>query len=104
MSSDEESILRDLTKIKGITELWDSQKESIKAGLLSDDRNFVIIAPTASGKTLISKKERKVSLPCSIKCSANRKRRRIKLSARCLELSNINKGRLEKFGCCNNYF
>ena len=50
--SDEESILGDLTKIKAITELWDCQKKSIEAGLLSGNRNFVIIAPTASGKTL----------------------------------------------------
>jgi len=51
-SDKEESILRDLMKVKGITKLWDSQKKSLEAGLLSTSKNFVIIAPTASGKTL----------------------------------------------------
>ena len=51
-SDKEESILNDLMKIKGITELWDSQQKSLRAGLLSTRKNFVIIAPTASGKTL----------------------------------------------------
>jgi len=52
VASDEESIVRDLMRIKGMTELWDSQNKSLAAGLLSTDHNFVIIAPTASGKTL----------------------------------------------------
>ena len=39
-------------KIKGITELWDSQRKALESGLLSTGRSFVIIAPTASGKTL----------------------------------------------------
>lgn len=51
MASDENSIVEDLKKIKGITDLWDSQRESLEQGLLSTDTNFVIIAPTASGKT-----------------------------------------------------
>ncbi len=38
--------------VKNITELWDSQKRALEAGLLLKNDNFVIIAPTASGKTL----------------------------------------------------
>lgn len=52
MASDEKTIVEGLMKIKGITELWDSQREALETGLLSTGRSFVIIAPTASGKTL----------------------------------------------------
>lgn len=44
MSNNEEFILRDLTKIKkDISELWDSQEKSVEAGLLSTNKNFVIL-------------------------------------------------------------
>jgi replicative superfamily II helicase len=35
-----------------VEELYETQKRAIDAGLLSKKENFVIIAPTASGKTL----------------------------------------------------
>jgi len=52
MAAEDQSIIEELMKIKGITTLWPAQKMAIDAGLLTSDRNFVVIAPTASGKTL----------------------------------------------------
>jgi helicase len=52
MANEEKSVVEDLMKIKGIAGLWDSQRKALETGLLSTDRSFVIIAPTASGKTL----------------------------------------------------
>ncbi len=38
----------------GLRELYPPQEEAVRRGLFSEDRSFVISAPTASGKTLIA--------------------------------------------------
>jgi helicase len=54
----EENVIRELIEIKEkatgakLTPLYETQKKALEAGLLSRKDNFVIIAPTASGKTL----------------------------------------------------
>ena len=45
--------VKDFFKAEGYSELYPPQVDSIKAGLL-DQKNLLISAPTASGKTLIA--------------------------------------------------
>jgi len=52
--SSPETIVQELLEKKGLEELWDVQKMAIEQGLLDNEDNFIIIAPTASGKTLTS--------------------------------------------------
>jgi len=44
----------ELLREQGIEKLFPPQEESIKRGLLSLKKNFVVAVPTASGKTLIA--------------------------------------------------
>jgi helicase len=44
--------IAELLKRKKIQKLWPAQEMAIKSGLLSSQDNFVVIAPTSSGKTL----------------------------------------------------
>jgi len=52
MSISKEEVIKEIMEKKGITELWPVQEMALEKGLLDEDRNFIIIAPTASGKTL----------------------------------------------------
>ena len=44
----------DFLKSEGYEELFEPQKQSVKAGLFDEKKNFLITIPTASGKTLIA--------------------------------------------------
>lgn len=52
MGIENQTIVEELMKIKDIKTLWPAQKVALEAGLLTSNKNFVVIAPTASGKTL----------------------------------------------------
>jgi helicase len=49
-----EQIVNELLNLKGMDSLWPVQQEALQRGLLDSNKNFVIIAPTASGKTLVA--------------------------------------------------
>ncbi|MBW7954281.1 DEAD/DEAH box helicase [Candidatus Gracilibacteria bacterium] len=46
--------LKDINKKRSIFELWISQLRAIEAGLLTEDKNFIIQMPTSAGKTFIA--------------------------------------------------
>lgn len=46
------TIVQEILKLKNIDGLWETQQRALDAGLLKSSDNFVIVAPTASGKTL----------------------------------------------------
>jgi helicase len=46
-------VVNEVLKARGYDSLNPTQKMALDSGLLSDDRNFVVASPTASGKTVI---------------------------------------------------
>lgn len=51
LSISNEELITEILKRKGLKELWEVQEKAVEGGLL-DNKNQIIIAPTASGKTL----------------------------------------------------
>jgi len=51
MVIERDQIIKELLQLKGWQELYPTQQKAIEHGLLDSKRNFVVIAPTASGKT-----------------------------------------------------
>lgn len=51
MSVGPEQVVKELLQLKGWQDLYPTQQRAIEEGLLDSKRNFVVVAPTASGKT-----------------------------------------------------
>ena len=47
-------IVKELMDLKHVKKLWPAQERAIEQGLLQSGENFVIIAPTSSGKTFVA--------------------------------------------------
>jgi len=51
VSIEAEQVIKELLQLKGWQGLYPTQQKAIEEGLLESKRNFVVVAPTASGKT-----------------------------------------------------
>jgi helicase len=51
LTIDKDELIKELIEKKGIPSLWPVQQMAVDQGLLDKEENFIITAPTASGKT-----------------------------------------------------